>query len=81
MNLCKLLSAAGFCDEIDGQLVGPGAADEVGEVVELERRWGSCGLLGEWGRGDGLLFKRLGLAVEVRQERARLTSAKGVRSG
>lgn len=75
LDLGLLLSTACFGDEVDGELVGGGAADEVGQVCELEG-WLFCGCCcgfvfgigppdggGFWGaaRAGGGFFEGLGL--------------------
>lgn len=45
LDLGELFSAAGFCNEIDRQLVRAGAADKVREVGKLQ---GPTWLLGLW---------------------------------
>lgn len=80
LNLGELLCATSFLVQVHGQLVGAGATDEVGKVVELGRGWGLRGLLRDWSwRGDGPLFKSLGLMTELRQERAGLADGEEVR--
>jgi hypothetical protein len=43
LNLGELLGTAGLCDEVDRQLIGGSAADEVGEVGELQSWSGFLG--------------------------------------
>lgn len=49
LDLCKLFGAAGFCDKVDGQLIGSSTANKVGEIAELQiRSWlGALGVRGD----------------------------------
>jgi hypothetical protein len=66
-----LLVAAGLGVDVDGQLVGGGATDEVGKVGELQSR---AGLLGGFDGSRGcrsrgrLLFQGLCLTTELSEE-------------
>lgn len=42
LDFGELLSATGFCDEVNRQLIGAGTADKVGEVGDL-RSWARFG--------------------------------------
>lgn len=73
LDLGELLGAAGFCDEVNGELVGTGTANKVWEIVQLYARLLLLGLRGDRGRWcNGLLLKSLCLVVEVGEEATHL---------
>lgn len=75
LDLGKLLVTAGLCVDVDGQLVGSGATDEIREVGELQGRARFlCGF--HWCRGcrcgGGVFFQGLRLTAELSEEGAAL---------